>query len=313
MSINLSTTLSTSRGEITLPNPIVAASGSFGHSDELLDVVDYSKIGAITIKSLAPFESPGNVAPRVAGVPTGMMNSVGLPGPHIQNWIDEDFHKLKDIPGRFIMSFWGLSYEDYSKAASMLAPIANDFVALEVNLSCPNVESGKLFGQDANDSREILKLVRAELDENIIVSAKLSPMVTSAVEIAEGAIEGGADLLTLFNTALGLNIDPYTRKPNLGKGPGGYSGSGISPIVQKGVFDVHNKFPDTPIIGTGGVSTGHDAAAMMMCGASAVGVAAATFADPHATVRIANELQDFCFETGVADIKDLIGAAEMPS
>jgi dihydroorotate dehydrogenase (NAD+) catalytic subunit len=137
-------------------------------------------------------------------------------------------------------------------------------------------------------------------------------MVTSAIEIAAGAIEGGADMVTLFNTALGLSIDPYTRQPNLGKGPGGYSGSGISPIVQKGIFDVHKAFPDTPIIGTGGVSTGEDAAAMMMCGASAVGVAAATFADPRATIRIAKELEQFCFDTGIADVKELVGAAQMP-
>jgi dihydroorotate dehydrogenase (NAD+) catalytic subunit len=312
MAIDLSTTLCSSRGEITLPTPIVGASGSFGFGPELSNVVDFEKIGAITIKSLAPFVSPGNPAPRVAGTPAGMMNSVGLPGPHIQEWVDNDFHKVKELPGRFIMSFWGLSHDDYSKAAAILAPIADAFIAIEVNLSCPNVESGKLFGQDANDSREILKRVRAELGEKIIVSAKLSPMVTSAIEIAAGAIEGSADMLTLFNTALGLNIDPRTRQPNLGKGPGGYSGSGISPIVQKGVFDVHNKFPDTPIIGTGGVSTGEDAAAMMMCGASAVGVAAATFADPRATIRIAKELEQFCFDTGVADVKELIGAAQMP-
>lgn len=311
MSIDLSTTLSTANAKITLPNPIVGASGSFGHSDELFDIVDPEKVGAITIKSLAPFISQGNVSPRVAATSDGMMNSVGLPGPHIQEWVDTDLKKLRDTSGRFIMAIWGLNPEDYTTAAAILAAHVGDFVAIEINLSCPNVHSGHLFAQNTKDTTDVVSRVKKELGDSIPISTKLSPNVTSVPEIAQAAIDAGSDMLTLFNTVMGLKVNPYTRSPILGKGMGGYSGSGINPIVQRGVYETHTAFPDVPIIGTGGVMTGQDAAAMMMCGASAVGVATATFADPRATIRITKELEEFCFETGVANVVDLIGAIEM--
>lgn len=313
MEIDLSTVLHTKSGDLKLPNPIIGASGSFGHSDELFDIVDTSEVGAITIKSLGPFVSKGNAAPRVAALKKGMMNSVGLPGPHISDWIDTDFKKIKDAPGRFIMAIWGRNVEEYVQAAAILAPIAQSFVAIEVNLSCPNTESdNRLFAQSESDTKEIIHKVKTELGSSVPVTAKLSAAVTRVTDIANSAIEGGADMLTLFNTLIGLAIDPYTRRPILGKGAGGYSGSPILPIAQKGIYEVHQEFPDIPIIGTGGVMSGVDAASMMMCGASAVGVATATFADPLATIKIAGELKEFCFETGVANVTDLIGAIEIP-
>lgn len=312
--VDLTTTLVAGVTQVVLPNPIIAASGSFGHSNELFDVVNPQDVGAITIKSLAPFISPGNSAPRVAAVPTGMMNSVGLPGPHIGEWVDSDLEKIRNTGGRFIMALWGRTIEEYEQAATILAPVADAFIAIEVNLSCPNTESGnRLFAQNADDTRAITQRVKKELGESIPISIKLTSGVTRITDIAQAAIEGGADMLTLFNTALGLAIDPYTRVPLLGKGAGGYSGAGVLPIAQKGVYEVHQAFPDTPIIGTGGVMTGVDAASMMMCGASAVGVATAVFADPRATMRIAQELKDFCVSTGVDNVSDLVGAIEMPT
>ncbi len=310
MNIDLSTTL----GSLTLPNPIIGASGSFGHSDELFDVINPDDVGAITIKSLAAFVSPGNQAPRVGAVATGMMNSVGLPGPHIQEWVDTDFKKIRDANGRFIMALWGRTVEEYAEAARILAPVSDSFVAIEINLSCPNTESGnRLFAQSYEDTQEIVKRVRKEVGNDVVLTTKLTPAVTRVTEIAQAAIAGGTDILTLFNTVLGLALDPYTRKPIVGKGAGGYSGAGVLPIAQKGVYEVHQAFPDTPIIGTGGVTTGVEAAGMMMCGASAVGVATATFADPRATIRIADELKEFCYNTGVARVTDLIGAIDMPA
>ncbi len=311
--VDLTTTLAAGDTQVVLPNPIIAASGSFGHSNELFDVVNPQDVGAITIKSLAPFVSSGNSSPRVAAVPTGMMNSVGLPGPHIGEWVDSDLEKIRNAGGRFIMALWGRTIEEYEQAAAILAPVVDAFIAIEINLSCPNTESGnRLFAQSADDTRAITERVKRELGDSVPVSVKLTSGVTLITEIAEAAIEGGADMLTLFNTVMGLALDPYTRVPLLGKGAGGYSGAGVLPIVQKGVYEVHQAFPDTPIIGTGGVMTGADAASMMMCGASAVGVATATFADPGATIRIAQELKEFCFTTGVAKVTDLIGAVEMP-
>jgi len=312
MLIDLTAKIPTRSGAIELPNPIIGASGSFGHSNELFEIVDPEEVGAITIKSLAQYESPGNKAPRVAAVKTGMMNSVGLPGPDISSWIKDGYLKIKETNGRFIMAIWGQTYDDYSKATSLIAPIANTFVALEINLSCPNTESGnRLFAQSEKDTKEITRLVRKELGDELPISVKLSSGVTSITDIAGAAIDGGADVLTLFNTSLGLALDPYTRRPLLGKGAGGYSGEGILPIAQKGVFEVRKAFPDVGIIGTGGISSGLSAASMMMCGANAVGIATAVFADPNAPIKIAHELKEFCFDTGVAKASDLVGTIDL--
>ncbi len=312
MQIDLSTQIPTRSGMLKLPNPVIGASGSFGHSNELFEIVDPEEVGAITIKSLAHFESHGNKSPRVAAVSTGMMNSVGLPGPDISNWLEDGYLKIKKANGRFIMAIWGQNYDDYSKAASLIAPVADSFIALEINLSCPNTERGNhLFAQSENDTREITKRVRNEIGNTIPISVKLSSGVTSITDIAGAAIDGGADILTLFNTSMGLALDPYTRKPILGKGPGGYSGQGILPIAQKGVFEVRKAFPDVGIIGTGGISNGVDAASMMMCGANAVGVATAVFIDPNAPVKIAHELKEFCFDTGVANVNELVGSIDL--
>ena len=313
MEIDLSVSLESGEATMALPNPIVGASGSFGFGGELSEIVNYSQIGAITIKSLAPFESPGNPAPRIAATGTGVMNSIGQPGPDIRDWVKNDIDKIQNLDGRFIMSFWGKTVEDYKIAAATIAPFQDRFVGMEINLSCPNVHGdGLFFAQVPDETNEIVSVVRKELGQECFISSKLTAAVRSVPEIAQAAIDAGANALTLFNTLLGLQIDPYTRRPTLGKGGGGYSGAAILPIVLRGVFEAHKAFPEIPIIGTGGVSTGKDAAAMMMCGATAVGVAAATFADPNATVRIAKELKEFCFETGVANTSDLIGAIEMP-
>ena len=307
MSVNLTTTL----GSIELPTPIIAASGSYGHSDELFDVVDTNAIGAITTKSLAPFESPGNISPRLSPVPTGMMNSVGLPGPEITKWASSEIPKIRKQPGRFIAAIWGHTAEHYVEAAKAVLENADAFVALEINIACPNTDrSGQLFAQNPNDTKEIVSLVKKEAENKLPITTKLTPAVTSIIDIAEAAIDGGSDMLTLFNTFLGLSIDPYTRKPTLGKGGGGYSGPGVFPLVQRGIHDVHKAFPEIPIIGTGGVSSGSDAATLMMCGASAVGVATAVFADPNAPIRIAEELNEFCEEIGVKNVTELIGVVE---
>jgi dihydroorotate dehydrogenase (NAD+) catalytic subunit len=309
---NLTTVLTTRSSTISLPNPLIGASGSFGHSNELFDVIDPGIVGAITIKSLAPFTSPGNVSPRVAAVEHGMMNSVGLPGPHIAEWVKDSLPILEKSNGRFIMALWGRSLDEYSQAAEILAPHIDMFEAIEVNLSCPNTESGdRLYAQSADDTREIMQRVRKEVGDDISLSAKLTANVTRVTDIAQGAVDGGADMFTLFNTVMGLSVDPETRTPILGKGAGGYSGEGIFPIVQRGVFDVHSAFPDIPIIGTGGVSTGRDAASLMMCGASAVGVATATFADPRALIRIIAELDEFCEEQGIDNVADIVGTVNM--
>lgn len=311
--LDMNTSLKFSKSEIILDNPLIAASGSMGHSNELFDVIDPREFGAITIKSLAPFFSPGNPSPRVAATETGMMNSVGLPGPHIQDWVNDELPKIKNSGAKVIMAIWGTKFEHYSEAAKIVADNYENFIAIEVNVSCPNTEAGsRLFAFDSDSVKKIAELVKKEIGDKLPIFIKLSSSVTSVVEIAKGAIDGGADGLTLFNTALGLVIDPYTRKPILGKGAGGYSGAGVFPIACRGVYEIRKAYPDIPIIGIGGVSNGKDAAAMMMCGANAVGFATATFANPRAVISIAGELADFCFETGVGKVSDLTNSIEMP-
>lgn len=312
MQIDLSTKIEANGRSISLPNPVIGASGSFGFGPELSEIVDYEKVGAITIKSLAPFVSPGNAAPRVAATKAGMMNSVGQPGPDIRDWIKNEASDLEKMDGRFIMSFWGKTIEDYRVAAAAIAPVQHLFVGVEINLSCPNVHGdGLFFAQIPEETNEIVRISREELGNECFILSKLTAAVQSVSAIAGAAIDGGTDGFTLFNTLLGLQLDPYTRKPILGKGAGGYSGSAVLPVAQKGVFEIHNAFPEIPIIGTGGVTSGADAASMMMCGATAVGVATATFAEPLATIKIAEELKEFCFQTGVANVADLIGAIQM--
>ena len=312
--LDMTVELNTSVADIKLDNPVVAASGSMGHSDELFEVIDPREFGAITIKSLAPFLSPGNPSPRVGACPTGMMNSVGLPGPHIKDWIDSDLEKLKKSGAKIIMAIWGRTFEDYAKAAKIVTQYSENFIALEVNVSCPNTEAGnRLFAFSKDDVQKITELVKNEVGNKLPIFIKLSSSVTSIVDIASGAVKAGADGLTLFNTSLGLVIDPYTRKPTLGKGSGGYSGAGVFPIVCKGVYEVRSAFPEIPIIGVGGVSSGQDAAALMMCGANLVGIATATFANPKAVIRINQELADFCFNTGVVKVSELTNTIEMPT
>lgn len=310
--LDMSTTLKFTNSEIKFDNPLIAASGSIGHSNEIFKVIDPREFGAITIKSLAPFVSPGNSSPRVGACETGMMNSVGLPGPHVQDWVEKELPKIAKSGAKIIMAIWGTTFDHYSQAAKIIAEHSEHFIALEVNVSCPNTEAGsRLFAFDVDSVKKITELVKEQIGDKLPVFIKLSSGVTSPVEIAGGAIDGGADGLTLFNTSLGLVVDPYTRKPNLGNGAGGYSGKGIFPIVCRAIQNIRSAYPDIPIIGTGGVNSGEDAAVMMMCGANLVGFATATFANPRAVISIAQELADFCFDTGVGRVSDLVNSLEM--
>jgi dihydroorotate dehydrogenase (NAD+) catalytic subunit len=242
-------------------------------------------IGAVTTKSVAVFASEGNPPLRVAEAPGGgMINSVGLPGPGVDAWIAHDLPALEARGARIIASIWGRSVADFESAARALKAVAARVVAIEVNLSCPNVEA------------------RAD------VFAKLSPNVTDIVSIATAALDAGATGLTLVNTVMGLAIDASTRTPRLGAGGGGLSGAPIKPVALRAVWDVARACPGVPIIGTGGVASGEDAVEMLLAGASAVGVGTATFADPRATRRIVEELTQWCARNGVARVRDLTGA-----
>jgi dihydroorotate dehydrogenase (NAD+) catalytic subunit len=301
--------LSVDLGPLRLPNPIVAASGTFGHGAEVAALCDPRDIGAVTTKSVAIFASEGNAPLRVAEAPGGgMINSVGLPGPGVDAWIEHDLPALLARGARVIASIWGRTVGDYEAAARALKEVAHRVVAIEVNLSCPNVEArAHVFAHAPDTTREATKAVVDALGGAAPVFAKLSPNVTDLVDIAGAAVDAGATGLTLVNTVMGLVIDATTRAPRLGAGAGGVSGPPIKPIALRAVWEVSRAHPGVPIIGTGGVSSGEDAVEMLLAGASAVGVGTATFLDPRATLRIAQELGAWCARNDVARARDLIG------
>lgn len=303
---------STKLGPITLPNPIVAASGTYGHGDEVARLGDPSKLGAVTVKSLSPFPWPGNPAPRVYATPSGMLNSVGLQNPGVEHWREHELPALRARGARVIASIWGRTVEDFAVAASCIAAVSDQLVAIEVNVSCPNLEDrSRMFAHSPEATAAAVRAV-VEHAGGLPVFTKLSPNVDDLCEIACFAVDAGATGLTLVNTVMGASIDIERRRFRLGAGGGGLSGSAIHPVAVRCVYEVARAMPGTPIIGTGGVTRASDAVEMLLAGASAVGVGTATFRDPRAAEKIALCLVRWCARHGVERVADLIGAVEVP-
>ncbi len=304
--------LSVELGPVMLPNPVVAASGTFGHGAEVAALCDPQGLGAVTVKSVAAFAWSGNPPLRVTEAPGGgMLNSVGLPGPGIDAWIERDLPALEARGARVIASIWGRSAEEYAAAARPLKAVAHRLVAIEVNLSCPNVEArGNVFAHSADSTRAAMREVVESVGDTAPTFAKLSPNVTDIVDIARAALDAGATGFTLVNSVMGLLVDAAARRPRLGAGGGGLTGTPIKSIALRAVWDVARELPGVPIIGTGGVSSGVDAIEMMLAGASAVGVGTATFADPRATLRIVREMEKWCAANRVRRVRDLIGGLQ---
>jgi len=295
-------------GSVELASPVMAASGTAGHSVELGAYFDLRDAGAIVVKSLLHEAWEGNPAPRVHSTDAGMINSVGLQGPGVQGWIDHDLDPLITSGAEIVVSIWGRSLDEYRRAAEMLVPVQGYLRALEVNVSCPNVEDrDKMFAHSPDATHDVL----AATDVLSIPRwAKLSPNIADIVPIADAAQRGGADAVTVANTMIGLAIDPETRKPRLGKGRGGLSGPAIRPIAVRAVNDVATALPGLAVIGCGGIVHGTDAIEFLLAGACAVQVGTATFADPRAVVRIRAEIEHWCEQHDVDKLRSLVGALE---
>jgi dihydroorotate dehydrogenase (NAD+) catalytic subunit len=299
--------LTTRIGSVTLPNPVMTASGTAGHGTELAPYVDLSSLGAVVVKSLSAEPWAGNPAPRVHETPAGMLNSVGLQGPGVEAWLAEDLPALAALGARVVVSIWGRSVDDYARAAAMLADAPPEVVAVEVNLSCPNVESrDSMFAHSPSATTEAMEATAACGRPRW---AKLSPNVTDLPAIAAAAHAGGAEAVTLVNTLMGLLIDPATRRARLGNGGGGLSGPAIHPVAVRAVYETRAAHPDLPIVGVGGVASGEDAAELMLAGASAVQVGTATFADPRAPALVLEELAAWMRRQAEPRLQEIIGGA----
>ena len=293
-------------GSLTFANPVMTASGTSGHGAELSPYGDLAALGAVVVKSLAPYEWAGNAAPRVHPTSHGMINAVGLQGPSVRAWLRDDLPSLAATGARVVVSIWGRSVADYQLAAEQLADADPSVVAVEVNLSCPNLEGRRgIFAHDAVLSGEVLAATAAC---GIPRWAKLSPNTDRLIEVAEAVQRAGAEAVVLINTVLGMVIDPLTRGAALGNGGGGLSGRAIHPVAVRAVFDVHQALPSLPIVGVGGIGSGWDAAEMMLAGASAVQVGTATFADPRAPWKVLGQLRDWAAGEGISSLSLLTGA-----
>jgi dihydroorotate dehydrogenase (NAD+) catalytic subunit len=297
-------------GSLELANPVMTASGTAGHGAELGAYFPLDRLGAVVVKSLSAEPWPGNPAPRVHDTAAGMLNSVGLQGPGLAAWLADDLPALVESGARVVASIWGRTVDEYAHAAKLLRDAPPAVIAVEVNLSCPNLDGGRhLFAQSAADTGAAVAAVVEAVD--CPVWAKLTAQVTSLTLVAEAAADAGAEAVVLINTVPGLAIDPDSRRFWLGSGPGGggLSGPAIRPIAVRSIHEVHTTRPDVAIIGVGGVVDGPSAVELLLAGASAVQVGTATFADPRAPLRVLQDLEDWCARQGVARVRDLIGGA----
>ena len=293
-------------GSVTLPNPVMTASGTAGHGTELAGYFDLEELGAVVVKSLSVEPWPGNPSPRVHGTSSGMINSVGLQNPGIESWIEDDLPALLSHGARVVVSIWGRSIDEYREAATRLAGVEG-ITAVEVNVSCPNLESrGDMFAHDPNSCEAAIS---ASLISGLPTWAKLSPNVTDIVSIAKAAMGAGAEALTLTNTLFGMVINPQTLRPVLGNGGGGLSGPSIRPVAVRAVYDVYQSLGPVPIIGVGGITKAEHAVEFLAAGASAVQVGSAHFADPKASLRVLRGLQKWCRKHEVTSLRSIIGAA----
>ena len=304
-SVDLSTTL----GNAWFPAPIFTASGCASSGRELSQFFDLHSIGGVVTKSVMSKARHGRPTPRMAETPSGMLNSIGLQGPGIDAFLEKDIPFLLEKKARIIVSIAGETVEEYSTLARKLRGVSG-ISAIEVNISCPNVENrGLVFACDPEASRRVIDGVRRTIGGELPIIAKLSPDVTDLVHIAKGVVEAGADALALINTVLGMVINVETMRPQLANKTGGLSGPAIRPIAVRAIYQVHAALPKVPILGMGGVASGRDAFEMIIAGASGVSVGTASFGNPNAIPVIQNELRDLLAAKGFTSLREAIGYA----
>ena len=308
--VNLpSVDMSTSLGYFESPAPVFTASGCAAAGKDLDQFFDITQLGGIVTKSVMMNARSGRATPRMAETPSGMLNSIGLQGPGIDSFIENDLAWLRQRGARTVVSIAGGSVEEYGKLAAKLRTV-DGISAIEVNISCPNVEDrGQVFACDPNSSAQVIQAVRRNSDTKIPIIAKLSPDVTSIVSIAQAVERAGADAVAVINTTLGMVIDLDSMRPALGGITGGLSGPAIRPMAVRCVWQIHQALPHLPILGMGGIRNGEDALQFILAGASAVSVGTVTFHDPSAPFRVQQELEIALAQRGFATLREAIGFA----
>mgnify|MGYP000846906725 FL=1 len=293
-------------GPLQLPNPVLVASGTFGYGEEYGTYIDLNRLGGIMVKGTTLHPRRGNRPPRIVETPAGLLNSVGLQNPGVDAVISEELPKLKELKCPVIVNIAGSTVDEYAQVAARLDGHPT-VAALEINVSCPNVnEGGMAFGTDPAMAREVVQAVRGSTDLPLI--CKLSPNVGDIVQVAEAAVEAGAQILSLINTVLGMSIDVGTRRPTLTNVFGGLSGPAIRPIAVRMVWEVYQALR-VPIIGMGGIASGRDALEFILAGAGAVAVGSANFTDPGVCLKIIRELEEYIEAQGLDGLSSLVGAA----
>lgn len=301
-SVNLAVNL----GGLAMKNPVTTASGTFAAGMEYSDFVDVSALGAVTTKGVSLNGWEGNASPRIAEVPSGMLNSIGLQNPGVAHLKSEELPWLRGQGATTIVNVSGHSFDEYVQVIEALEEAPVD--AYEVNISCPNVDAGGMtLGTHVPSVEKVVSLCREATSRPLIV--KLTPNVTDITEIARAAEASGADAISLINTLLGMAIDAKRRRPVLARVVGGFSGPAVKPVALRMVWQC-SKAVSVPILGMGGITTGTDAVEFMLAGATAVAVGTANFMNPQATVDVIDGIIDYCEKQGVNDVNNLIGALE---
>lgn len=289
---------------VTLKNPVMTASGTFGSGMEYCDFVDLNRLGAVVTKGVANVPWPGNPTPRVAETYGGMLNAIGLQNPGIDVFVERDIPFLKQYDTKIIVNVCGRTAEDYLEVVERLSDEPVDM--LEINVSCPNVKEGAIaFGQKADCLYDITSRIKNKAKQPIIM--KLSPNVTDITEMAKAAEAAGADALSMINTITGMKIDIYKRRFALANKTGGLSGPAVKPVAVRMVYQASHAVK-IPVIGMGGIADAEDAIEFLLAGASAVAVGAMNFVDPYTTVEVAEGIEAYMKRFGVENVTDLIGA-----
>ena len=304
--------LATKLGPIELKSPILVASGTYGAGREGAAFVDLGKLGGVIVKSMTVSPWKGRPTPRMCETPSGMLNAIGIQNKGVEHFVSEDLPWLLKRDVTVFASIAGNTVEEFVKVAERLRLQGRGIAGVEINISCPNLEDrNNMFAHSPEATQEVVAGVKAAVKKVVPVFPKLSPNVTSLTRIAEAALEGGADGISLVNTVFGMAVDVETRRPKLAAGIGGLSGPAIRPVAVRAVHEIHQAFPHVPIIGQGGVTSAQDALELILAGASAVAVGTYNFVVPDAPLQVAEGIKDYMERHDVATVGELVGALKL--